>query len=973
MLPRLLAFLGPVTLITTALALGGFFEPADTWVQPEASVHTTRMRERLEAEPRIVMLGNSQAISSVDAEAVATALGAPGSIATADIAGARAPTIYAALKYVVFGAGHHPSLVLLPVSPAHLLETTAPEGERLTQLLEHLPAPDPVLNAKVFGQSSHLPGLDRVLASTSAARDSLLAWWTSRLAGLLSGEDPTSAMETARREVLGEVAGSNMVQNTQVMPGQAARARAAAVVSDLDKTLVPDLAALCAENGATLMIVSVPQRMAALSTPLELTHQLAVWLHDHGVGFLHLEGVPVPTDGWLDEGHMNARGRDAYTAALTQALAPLHLLDGGPLPDLPLPFPPPVVQRSAPDDTPTLTALEPTANPCFVHLQITANKLLADPYLSSHGLGFSSPLVLTFRGRPLPAHAQIKDDTACTGQMQHGGDRLAVALPPGVTDATLADFAVAWTDESPHAQRVGTDATDTSQDVWWVPAQGSLRMTWDELPDVDATTRLQLLVAETRPQNKAAPQLIVEGRAVDLVRWGHLWMAEVPIGELTAPFTVEVRSSRGGSDLFLRDLFLQRASGPPSVLVGHLGDRPDQQPISGGRDSRAAPEWKTATLGAPVAPIGDTLTLPVPAPHTVLTEARLRAAVDDNRFVGCTPLEAHREGESARPVSQKVAGTATVRGGLGVEPWTLALRDRRSCSGHVWIQPGETVTFTPRVTRGLAIDADRLHLLAFPFLTSAPASMSVHFADSLVLSGPLTTLGAQDLMLPAPIPAWADGVRLTITAPADGWVAVGGSWLEASAPPPEAWFTRTPAASEAVPFTAPAATAAPAAPPAAARTARVHVQGELPMSLDEVLGTHGVPALTVFPATGATLVQPETGGLRVEAAATLKPMVCLPPVPASAFHVRATARFDGAASPVWLDVRWLDASGKAIKTAENKPVVTSSRSDDVADSPRALALDAALPDGVTPAFAQPCIRRGDTDGALEVLSWTVTK
>lgn len=967
MLPRLLAFLVPATLITTALVAGGFFEPADTWVQPEASVHTTRMKERLAAEPKIVMLGNSQAMSSVDAEAVATALGAPGSIATAGIPGAQAPTIYTALKYAVFGAGHHPKLVLLPMSPAHLLETSAPEGDRLNQLLEHLPAPDPVLNAKVFGRSTHLPGLDRVLARTSGVRDAALAWWTSRLAGVIAGEDPVTAMEAARRDVLGEVAGSNMVQNTQVMPGQAARARAAAVVSDIDKTLVPDLAALCAENGATLMIVSVPQKMASLSTPLELTHQLAVWLHDHGVGFLHLEGAPVPTDSWLDEGHMNARGRDAYTATLTQALAPLHLLDGGPVPDLPLPFPPPAILRSQPVEQPVITALELTANPCVVHLTLTASKLLADTYLSSHGFGFSSPLALTFRGKLLPGHAQLRDDSACMGQMQHTADRILVSLPPGVTDATLADFAVAWTDESPHAQRIGMEATDTSQDVWWVPAQGSLRLTWDEVPDVDATTKLQVLVAETRPQNKGAPQLIVEGHALDLVRWGHLWMAEVPLGEVAAPLTIEVRSSQGGSDLFIRDLFLQRASGPPSVLIGHLGDRPDQQAITGGRDARAAPEWKPATLGAPVPPAGDTLTFSVPAPHTVLTEANLRAALDDNRFVNCTPLEAHREGDSARPISQKVAGTATVRGDLGVEPWSLALRDRRMCSGHVWIQPGEALTFTPRVSKGLLIDADRLHLVAFPFLTGAPASLSLFVGDALVLTTPLSTMGAQDLALPAPIPAWSDGLHLTITAPADGWVAVGGSWLDASAPPAEAWFTRMPAAPEVVAAPTPAA---PAPPP---RAARVHVQGELPMSLDEVLGTHGIPALGVLPPTGATLSQPETGGLRIEAPATLKPMVCLPPAPAAPVHVRATARFDGGASPVWLDVRWLDAAGKAIKTADNKPVITSIRNDDVADTARPLALDAPLPEGVTPAFAQPCVRRGETDGALEVLSWTVTK
>lgn len=973
MLPRVLPWVVPVVWIAAVLVAGGFFAAEDAWSPPPASVTTSRILEAMQAEPEVLVLGNSQAMSAVDLDEVAQTLAVGDRIAAAGIPAARAPTLYAALKHSVFGRGHRPRLVLLPVSPTHLLETDAPEGERLTTLLEHLPAPDPVLDAKVFNAAGTWPAWDRMVASARTSRDRWLSWWTSRAATLADPSNPDGAMDAARDAVFGEVAGSNLVLNARMIPVVEGGGAASGLAGDasIETSLVPDLVALCAENGARLVVVSVPQKMASLATPPAVTHRMALWLRDHGAGFLDLERVPVSAEAWLDEGHMNAAGREAFTAALTAAIGPLHLLDPGALAAFPLPIPPPHVTRTGPRSAPKLTALETTDNPCLVHLKVEANKLLADPFLSSHGFGNASPLALTFRGRPLPGNAPIKDDTACTGRFQHGADKVLVALPAGATGVTLADFGVAWTSAAPHARRLSSlpDAEST-QDAWWIPADGSLELAWDEVPELPSDAVLQVLLVETKTHGPVGPQLIVEDVAVPLSRWGHLWMAEVALADLTPPFSIAFKAAPGGSDVFVRSLLLQPKEGLPSVLVGRLGDRPDLQPVSGGLDVRSTPEWVSRPVSAPQTAAAELLSFAVPAPHDVLTEARLRAAIDDNRFVNCVPLEVWpgaTPGEGRLPqVVQRIAGTAVARVPADGQAWTLNLRARRMCFGHTWVQPGEVLTFIPRVAKGLAVDADQLQLVAYPFLGSgASATVRLLVNDAAVASFPLTASGAQTLRLPTPVSAWPESVKLEVTAPADGWVAVGASSLGASNIPAEAWFARPipmPEAQDASPLLE----TAPSKGAAAAR-----LTGTLPQSLQATLATHGVGALFTLPPQGPTVTAGEDGGARIEAAAGLRPMVCMPPVPAAApLSVEATLRLAGPLTPVMLDVRWLDAAGRAVKDASGKPILHTERSVEVGAIPTPLRLQTAAPPA-SAALAQACVRRGDGAAALEVLAWRV--
>ena len=977
MLPRVLPWVVPVLWIVVALAAGGFFASTSEWAPPAPSTSTARIHEALQAEPKVVVLGNSQAMSAVDLEAVAQTLGVGGSIAAAGIPAARAPTLYAALKHSVFGRGHTPSLVLLPVSPTHLLETSPPEGERLTTLLEHLPAPDPVLDAKVFDRAGSWPAWDRMVAGARTARDGWLSWWTARPAVLADPSDPAAAMDAARDAVFGEVAGSNLVLNARMIPVVEGAAGGGGLAGDasIEASLLPDLVALCAEHGTRLVVVSVPQKMASLATPPAVTHRMALWLRDHGAGFLDLERVPVSAEAWLDEGHMNAAGREVFTTALTAAIAPLHLLEAGPLAAFPVPIPPPTVRRTGPKTAPKLTALETTDNACLVHLKVEANKLLADPFLSSHGFGNASPLTLTFRGRPLPGNAPIKDDTGCTGRFQHGADKVLVALPAGATGVTLADFSVAWTSDAPHTRRLSTLAdAEPTQDAWWIPADGALDLVWDEVPEIEEGTRLQVLLVETKTHGPVGPQLSVEDTVVPLVRWGHLWMAEVPLQGLTPPFSVSFKAAPGGGDVFVRSLLLQPTAGLPSVIVGRLGDRPDLQPVSGGLDVRSTPEWVSRPLSEPQAATAELLTFAVPAPHDVLTEANLRAAIDDNRFVNCVPLEVWpgaTPGEGRLPqVTQRVAGTAAARVPADGGAWTLNLRERRMCFGHTWVQPGEVLTFIPRVGKGLAVDADQLHLVAYPFLRSAaPASVRLLVNDAPVATFALTRSGAQDLTLPTPVTAWPESVKLEVTAPADGWVAVGASTLGASNVPPEAWFARAIPMPEEAPLAAPQAKSPDAPKP----TANAKVTGTLPQSLEATLAKQGVGVLFSLPPEGPTVGVRDGGGVRIEAPAGMRPMVCLPPVPApgTALQVDASLRLAGALTPVMLDVRWLDAQGRAVKDASGKPLLSTERSMAVGALPTRLMLTASAPPGGGAALAQACVRRGDGGAALEVEAWRV--
>jgi hypothetical protein len=973
MLPRVLPWIVPAAWVLAVLAFGGFFADEEGWTPPPPSVTTTRILEALAAEPEVLVLGNSQAMSAVDLDEVAKTLDVGDRIAAAGIPAARAPTLYAALKHSVFGRGHTPRLVLLPVSPTHLLETDPPEGERLTTLLEHLTAPDPVLDAKVFDKAGAWPAWDRMVARARTARDGWLSWWTSRPAMGVDATDPDAAMDAARDAVFGEVAGSNLVLNARMIPVVEGGGAAGGLSADasIASSLLPDLVALCAEHGARLVVVSVPQKMASLATPPAVTHRMALWLRDHGAGFLDLERVPVSAEAWLDEGHMNAAGRDAFTAALTAAIGPLDLMRDGALPAFPVPVPPPKVTRTGPTSAPKLTALQTTDNPCLVHLKVEANKLLADPFLSSHGFGNASPLTLTFRGRALPGNAPIKDDTPCTGRFQHGADKVLVALPAGATGVTLADFAVAWTQDAPHTRRWSSlpDA-DATQDAWWIPADGALELVWDEVPEIPEGARLQVLLVETKTHGPVGPQLLVEDTLVPLTRWGHLWMADVPLTAGTPPFSVSFKAAPGGGDVFVRSLLLQPVSGLPSVLVGRLGDRPDLQPVSGGLDVRSTPEWVSHPLSAPQAASADVLSFAVPAPHDVLTEARLRAAIDDNRFVNCVPLEiwpGTSPGEGRLPqVIQRVAGTAAARVPADGQTWTLNLRSRRMCFGHTWVQPGEVLTFIPRVAKGLAVDADTLHLVAYPFLHGTAATVRVLVNDAVVGAFPLSASGAQTLALPTPVAAWPESVKLEVTAPPDGWVAVGASTLGASTIPPEAWFARP------IPMPPSREPDAPADPVNAKPPAAPKLLGQLPQSLDTTLSVHGVGALFSLPPQGPSITQRPEGGARIEAPAGVRPMVCLPPVPAAAaLDVDASVRLAGPLTPVMLDVRWLDSGGRPLKDASGKPILSTLRSNEVGAIPTPLHLSADAPASGA-ALAQACLRRGDGAAALEVLVWRMT-
>ncbi len=979
---RLLALIGPLAVVLVWSSRVGLLDSPDQASAPPLLPHIRALLEHdLPRDPPVLVLGNSQAEAALDEEALGRALGVGrDGVVMATMRSTRAPFAMALLARWLDIA--HPKLVLVPMSLEHLLDVTPPTGQQRQFFDEVHTTSVPALDAKVFG--STWPRWDKAIASVQAERDAALEHLTSLPLRWTGAQDPAARMDRARDAVFGELGGAQFVLNARMIPVVEREAREAGAIGDLDATLLPDVLELARAHGVKIVIITVPQQAKHLSTQPEQVRALAEYVHERGGGFVHLETVQVPTNGWVDLAHLNATGASAFTDALAAALEAMGAMSDDALKPLALPPKLPVAERLGPFTQPKVTGV--SGDKCLYKFKIDAPKSLSDAATAEHGLGNASPLEVSLRGRALTPHTAIRADTGCVGGFFSGAGFLMIS-PFEQGPFTASDLDVRWTQAAPHVRRAfANDPDSTSPDVWWLPAGGTLTLTWAEPLDVvgpDARMRLLLSALDDRA---GAPTVSLDGDPLDVASWGSLRYVDAPLPPRTGPTKLVLTSPDGTPDLLIRQLVL-RDRGVDQVVIGKAGEKLDRLGVVPGEFTEVSEAPSLGVVDAHGEREGLTIAFDVPPPIGTLFDARMAWLGSDSLFVRCYPFDITPDTASFQRAvyhMEKPGRLAVTVGGVRApEPdWKLVWREDRVCKRHLWIMPGETATISPRVYGALYVPADEISVE----LATVHGAGTVHVVveglgqtlvdetlDAATLDG-----AAMPFRFSQALPPWPRDVRLTVTASPDVTLLLGPAELHVAAPPSDAWFaqrlppTPRPPRPEPGDATAPddAATAAPADAPMADPVAPALIAGAvLKRQADLSSSLDGYSAVPKDRTTMTLLAEP--GGPQLQIA-TQAGFACFPDVPTSApFLSHAQVRSEGAdaAKLIALDARWMDARGRPLKDAQGQPVGTHTAVSNVGEVWTDVSVIAPPPPPGA-ALARVCVRRaGPSPGVIRVRGW----
>jgi hypothetical protein len=939
MITRPLAALGPAAVVLAALAAGGFFA-GDTPTAPTPTRQTQLLLAPLAADPDVLVLGNSQAASGVDAAALAAGLGLdPPEVARLTPPGSHAPLVWALLKHRVYDAGLRPRVVLLAMSADHLLDDDPPDGENRARLDQHVLGPDPVLANKVLGTT--WPRWDAAVGHARAARDGALQWLTAAPLGLIGEADPAARLAAARKAVLGEVAGAQLALNARMIPVVEERETTDASARDLDEALLVDILDLVVAHGGRPIVVTMPQRVRGLSVSRDLTARLTALTAAHGGAWVDLDHVPIPSDGWLDRGHLSPPGAAAFTAALVEALGDVGALADSPLRQLPPPLPPAKVTRTGDPPAPTITKVFPGGEPCRVRLGHDLPRALTNTYLSERGLGLASPLTVAISGQLLEPHRAVRPGQACEGTFAVLTDSLNLSpLAPNLDPTTLT---LGWA-PAPHPVRpLGSQVVEA--EGWWIPRDGSLSWTWDTPIDLPPDSRLHLLIVPLEGVGEVRatwPRGGVTLEAWEGLRWATAPLPAGPLSKLRL---------EADAHAMVRAMVLER-DGHPTWIAG----RPDA-PL---HRLELEPGERVAAPGAPhaprrvaaaVAPLGRELRWEIAGPDGALALSALVQAGGDPRFKKCIPFEARAtdpQPELKEEVRLDTVGQATLPVPADtIGQWELWTRADPVCSRHLWLQPGERAELAIQTT-ALHVRVDRITLQATSFGGEGQIEV-LGLGDPLVtFAVPANGIRRDTLLLPTPISP-GEPLALRVQAPADGWLLLAPGELTPSAPP-AAWFTVDEARAPATPL--------PPAPPAAAGPTH-------PTRVDLHADTTRIVA--VPPGVAAASPVPGDGGPGVRLVTDERGQLCLPDLAASPL-LRATARvrFDGGEGTVVMEARWLQGR-RPTKKPDGSTDLDVARAANVGAAWTDLSLDSFARDGAD--GVRVCLRRQGV-GTLEVGAWT---
>lgn len=324
---ELVASLGPRPwqLLAVVLPLGASAAFALALAQPlrrcERGCEETRRidRELDEADPELVVLGNSMARHAVVRRRLAAGLGVdPDRAAVVTIPGSSPGTWYAVARYRLFERGHRPRHVVV-AAPSRAFWVTRP-----------------VVGADVAAQVAAAGTEDPVLLRVMGIGEGPARWWfradlrrrllraTAVRFAVGTGAVALALVGVPMAEEVDEELGANAAAPRNAFGG-AAREGEVGTAEAVEAGFVPELAELARRYGARLTLARIPPRRGPTSAFLddrpEADAALAAWGAAHGVPYHLLDDLALPERAYADAFHLTPDGAVRYTDALVAAMA----------------------------------------------------------------------------------------------------------------------------------------------------------------------------------------------------------------------------------------------------------------------------------------------------------------------------------------------------------------------------------------------------------------------------------------------------------------------------------------------------------------------------------------------------------------------------------------------------------------------------------------------------------------------------
>jgi len=754
--------------------------PLAWWARPDPpaalSPAAAGMERELAKNPDIVLLGASKVYTDLDQEAIARAFApSPDKLVPLNLSGTTAPVWYAILKNRVFGTGQKPKLILV-YSTFDWTLAAAPSGEaERAVLLAQMGAEEDVLRRKALGEGTGGAGMERVRRRRTEAHGALMAFVRNAAVGVTlaeRGPDGTIAAGAALAapaldNLFGMQAGLDLTAARGAIPIVEAEREGAHTSSSLDDTLLPDFLDLAKQNGAKIVFIHAPVRLAAevgYQVDPALLRDAVQAINDAGAGYIDLRDLRLGDAAFGDAAHLNKVGRDALTKALLARLEAIGAAGEGPIAPAALPVvtrPPTVTRVGAP---PALPAVEPKRGPkaCGWEAPVPDLRPLNDFSLQAAGLGMVSPLLLLEDGVPLKPHAGRDEfDEACKGAFLH--QERAVKFSPTGSDPEIVPTRTYTFGLSPDAPL----RTAQGFEAWWVYPGTSLKLAFDEAPAAGGAFGLVVDTVVFGKGAGAATVRVDDGPETPLVGAGLHRSAALTPPAPTGPWSLTVSSPADGGWVLLRrvvhgseDALVYVVGAPGPSAVGVLAADAAYTPAPA-----ALPALGAATPGEGALSTFDIAAAGVPNTQTLWDLASV---------AGCSPVRISEDGTALpHPVVRvqdvvkggagrytQVGTTLTVTGSDGTAPhangraYTAALDPTRRCRGLRWLYPGDTATITvkPELLASLNADATRLEIggaAVATDATTAEATLRVRVGDTVYLDTRFPLAG----LATAP-PAW---------------------------------------------------------------------------------------------------------------------------------------------------------------------------------------------------------------------------
>jgi len=461
-------------------------------------------------QPRVVVLGNSNANTDLQVRLLADHLGVqPADILVLSIPLSIGAHWYAILEQRVFGGGHRPDLIIV-VSRLQLALWTVPLSEAGWVNLEaHLDGPHPLIR-RLSGWRG--PSWWRRLraararwreALVQAPRDTAIRW--------LFPDGPSLAEAAA--------ALPTRPQSLAELRGLGARPELPAV----DDSYLPPIADLAEAHGARLIVARPPiaphvPDPAADRVPSQVADQVAGWAGSRGVVYADLAALPMLRHHYRNPTHLAVSGARRFTRALIA-----HLDDRsesgwiarllGPSPPVGTAPPGQAEVRAGPPPTLSVGDLE-ADGPAGSYLTASLSDLSGPATANAHASGTPcSPLQVWADDEALAAvPCAMLHRQDLRGQC-HEGPRVQFRLGGGQPIVGTASYGI------------GLRADRRCDGALWVYPGDRIALQWPLAPRPGPATRLSVAASVRGPgSGRLEVQLWADGR--------QLIHSETPTSEL---------------------------------------------------------------------------------------------------------------------------------------------------------------------------------------------------------------------------------------------------------------------------------------------------------------------------------------------------------------------------------------------------------------------------------------------------------